>query len=393
MTDSKGRRFGNVHKLPSGRYRARYWDGRTERMISAPDTFASKALAEGWLRAIKERRDKGKESYSTMTVGELVKAYIATRQNPSPKTLSNYGDWLRLYIAPAFGNTRINELQPAEVRAWHAKTSANTPTAARCAYALLASSYKMAFRDDMLEEATPCRLDTAAMKRHVNAVRKQRKPEFVVPKPEQIARVREEVARRSPHLAVWVDIGAWCALRHAEIRELRRSDFDFEAGTMRVERQAQYIKGQWNVGPCKAESQRTITLPKHVMLSVQAHMSKWTADSPSALLTHSRRKGPGWHAHPVSTGTTFRKAFERAGLPDFVFHELRHTALSMAHRIDGVTPEDAMQFGGHKTMAAHSIYVHMIRDEEDTAQARIAEGMSAMHGGGNVIDLDSRRVS
>jgi hypothetical protein len=48
MPGQKGRYFGNVRKLPSGRFQARY-RGPDGRMRTAAHTFARKADASRWL--------------------------------------------------------------------------------------------------------------------------------------------------------------------------------------------------------------------------------------------------------------------------------------------------------------------------------------------------------
>ena len=48
MPGQKSRHFGNIRKLPSGLYQARY-RGPDGRMRSAPHTFARKSDAASWL--------------------------------------------------------------------------------------------------------------------------------------------------------------------------------------------------------------------------------------------------------------------------------------------------------------------------------------------------------
>ena len=55
---SRRRGFGNVRKLPSGRWQARYWlPGGGH--LAAPGTFATKAEANRWLATVEADRARG----------------------------------------------------------------------------------------------------------------------------------------------------------------------------------------------------------------------------------------------------------------------------------------------------------------------------------------------
>ena len=55
---SRRRGFGNVRKLPSGRWQARYWlPGGGH--LAAPGTFATKAEANRWLSTVEADRARG----------------------------------------------------------------------------------------------------------------------------------------------------------------------------------------------------------------------------------------------------------------------------------------------------------------------------------------------
>ncbi len=47
---ARARPFGNIRKLPSGRYQARYW--HLGKQIAADTTFANKTDARRWLATV-----------------------------------------------------------------------------------------------------------------------------------------------------------------------------------------------------------------------------------------------------------------------------------------------------------------------------------------------------
>jgi len=58
MPGSKARHFGNIRKLPSGRYQARYRSG-DGRLRPAPYTFGRKADAARWLTNMEAEIHRG----------------------------------------------------------------------------------------------------------------------------------------------------------------------------------------------------------------------------------------------------------------------------------------------------------------------------------------------
>lgn len=54
---ARARSFGNIRKLPSGRYQARYW--HLGKQIPADTTFASKTDARRWLATIEADMFRG----------------------------------------------------------------------------------------------------------------------------------------------------------------------------------------------------------------------------------------------------------------------------------------------------------------------------------------------
>jgi len=54
---ARARSFGNIRKLPSGRYQARYW--RLGKQVAADTTFASKTDARRWLATVEADMIRG----------------------------------------------------------------------------------------------------------------------------------------------------------------------------------------------------------------------------------------------------------------------------------------------------------------------------------------------
>ncbi|HEY1442264.1 MAG TPA: site-specific integrase, partial [Mycobacterium sp.] len=74
------RQYGSIRRLPSGRYQARYTD-RAGAKITAPQTWASRIDAEGWLARRQHDADAGIERPAPrrQTFAEYAAVWLAGR--------------------------------------------------------------------------------------------------------------------------------------------------------------------------------------------------------------------------------------------------------------------------------------------------------------------------
>ncbi|OOO01516.1 MAG: Tyrosine recombinase XerC [Chromatiales bacterium USCg_Taylor] len=67
-----------------------------------------------------------------------------------------------------------------------------------------------------------------------------------------------------------------------------------------------------------------------------------------------------YHSQPVTQTATraWRVALAKAGIPDFTWHDLRHTWASW-HVMNGTRLEELQQLGGWKTLTMVTRYAHL----------------------------------
>ena len=157
MTKHDQRRsFGQITRLPSGRYRARYV-GPDQVRHSAPQTFEDHDTAVLWLR--KERRlieetpeawEPPKRRVARSRTRLTFEAYADTwlqRRNLKPRTRAHYRSLLDTHLMPTFGALPLAKLNADDVTAWHARMGGDRPTLRAHCYGLLRSIMASAVQD------------------------------------------------------------------------------------------------------------------------------------------------------------------------------------------------------------------------------------------------------
>ena len=353
------RRFGNITRLPSGRYRARY-PGPDGRARNAPTTFATKAEADRFLSD--QDRDLHRGAWMdprlrSVTLASYVADWLPHRPL-APRTRELYGDLLRLHLLPQLGGYPLSKITPATVRAWrHARSQATGPTRTRQAYSLLRTVLTTARVDGLIQE-NPCQIKGAGQEHTPE------RPLVTLPDFYALSDAIEDEFELPVLLAYFAH------LRMGELLGLRRGDVNLKASELRVERQLIRVGGVLTEGPPKAESSRTVPLLDQVVEALHDHLVRSGPALPTASL-FVRSDGTRMQAHHV--GRAWRRARVEVGRPDFHFHDLRGGGLTLASQ-SGATIREVMGLDGHKTARAAMIYQHL-------AAARgpeIAAGMSPL---------------
>jgi integrase len=73
----------------------------------------------------------------------------------------------------------------------------------------------------------------------------------------------------------------------------------------------------------------------------------------------------------------FKKALDRAGLPDFPMHETRHTAGDEIHRVTGGNIVAAQQLLGHRSLETTRRYLHPTGEDLRAAMRAVADSWAA----------------
>lgn len=371
MANTKGTRayFGNVRKLPSGRFQARWNKGGKPHSASTDDgqplTFATEAKARAWLRShadgIKAGTWPPPPPPTVTLLADYADGWVTSRQL-SQRTRDHYRQLLRAHIVPTFGALPLSEITPAAVRGWFGELEATTgPTARAHAYGLLKAVMATAVSDDLIP-ANPCRVRGGGQAATAKKMRPASLPELTT--------LTEAMPER---LRMLVQLAVWCSLRFGELAELRRADVDLSRGLLHVRRAVV----RTDVGtvvhrPKSAAGVRDVTIPPHVVPALAEHLAEHVGSGKDALLFPA---AGGGHLAPSALYRSFYRARDAAGRPDLRFHDLRHTGQTLA-ALSGAGLRELMNRAGQSTSGAALRYLH----EVDQRQAEIAAAMSRLVG-------------
>src|SRR5260370_13025607 len=160
MTNKDGhRRFGNVRKLPSGRFQVRY-PGPDGRMRTGTETYERKGDAERALVLIEAEMASGEwtdRERGKVKLGDYAATWITERPGLRPRTIDLYRWLLRKHIAPELAGVPVGRMTAKLVREWRANLLADgvSVSVTAKAYRLLRAVLKTAGEEDKILPRKP----------------------------------------------------------------------------------------------------------------------------------------------------------------------------------------------------------------------------------------------
>ena len=375
----------------NGRYRARYRgsDGRER-----SKTFDRRADAERFLAEVEV--DKARGLWIDPSAGQIkfekwFDEWIAGVPLGA-STLSLYSDLARNHLLPTFGDIPLNKITTTDVRRWlthmwekkvpgrEKKLDRNTVAKA---YRLLSRVMSVAAADGLIGRS-PCTIAGAGT---------ERTPEMKFASAEQIHALAAAVPDRFRALILVAGFGG---LRWGELAGLRRARVDLLHGTVKVAEQLTEVNGNLAFGPPKTDSShRTVALPTFVVQELETHLDNYVGLEPDDLVFSASTGDP-------LRRSNFRRrewlpAVEQVGVEGLRFHDLRHSAGTLAAQT-GATTRELMARLGHSSPRAALIYQHATAERD----AAIAAGLDALAASprpeadseveAEVLDIDQQAV-
>lgn len=442
---SRGRGFGSVRKLPSGRYQARY-TGPDGLERTGETTYRTKSEARSWLAGVETDLSRGHwhaPEGGRMRFGTYLDTWLAGRVDLAPGTRQLYADLRARWFDDPLPSLRplvdveLRHLTPALIRQWHATASTHAadrirsravrrprgedaqarawarsqgqpvPASGRLSRAVVedwraagapvldvptrtipdnAGRAQVAQAYRLLRAVLATAVTDGAMRSNPCQVPGAGSFRHAERRPATLDELQAIVGATLPRYRAAVVMAAWSGLRGGELAALTRDHIDLDAQTVRVERTLLELRGQQpGFGPPKtAGSVRTVNLPRFVVEALATHLEEYVPDDPGALVFTSSVGGPFVRARRSAALTPGRRAVNR---PELRWHDLRHTGATLA-AATGASLADLMARLGHASPRAALIYQHASAEGDRLIAQRLDELAS-----GNVVSLAERRAA
>jgi integrase len=292
-------------------------------------------------------------------------------------TRARYDVLLKKQITPHIGGVALQRLGTADIEKWHAtlRTNGLSPRTAKHAHALLSKALGDAVRHGLLA-------------RNVCGRDGQRSPKIPTKEMQILTadQVGDVVGQLRGHpLFAKAMVALFCGLRAGEVLALGWRHIDLDGKVLHVRQSVEEIAGLPLAikVPKTAAGIRKLTMPDIVVEALRDHrrqqlelrMAMGLGKLPEdALVFAAIDGGP---SRRTALSIAWGESVDALGLPDVVFHSLRHTHASqlIAAKVDVVTISKRM---GHANPAITlKVYAHLFEQTDSAAAEAINAALGA----------------
>lgn len=322
--------------------------------------------AQRYLNAKLREREQGRDLVaSEITLNEYLDRWLEMAARPKLRTKSyaDYESLLRRYIRPALGERMLRSLLPLDIqtvyRQMHERDLSSRTI--RYTHAVLHTALEQAIKWRLLPQnpATGVELPKATLK------------EMRVMTPEEARRfLRTALKTRFGTLFA---IALTTGMRPSECLALRRTDIDWNQGTVSISRTLEKGSGWKFNGTKRARGRRTVKLQSWVMRLLRrtyaiANVTKAANQAAAAQLFKTKSGEP---INSDYLARQFKQILSLAGLPSMRLYDLRHTAATLALSA-GVPAKVVSEQLGHATSAfTLDVYSHVLPHMQTEAAKKV----------------------
>jgi integrase len=362
MPKRRGNREGSIFKRADGRWCAQISiQGR--RLTKYAGT---RAECREWIKETLAQVDQGLTlAAAKITVSALLDRWLETaKPSLAHQTWQAYERHVRLYIRPAIGHIRLQDLRPDHIQTLYTRKTEDglAPRSVRALHQVLHRALSVAIKWGLLARNPSNGVDLPRIK----------PGEVRVLDPNEVETFLE--AAQGQRLEPLFRLAIGTGLRQGELLGLQWRDLDWERRTLRIQRQLQRIIGEGRqfVDLKSASARRSVALGAMTIADLRRHRKhqleerlfvgrKWQ-DTDLMFTT--------MHGGPLDAGYVrriFKALVASIERPDMRFHDLRHTAATLMLQ-QGVHPKVVQERLGHaKISMTLDIYSHVLPSMQEEA--------------------------
>lgn len=328
----------------------RYTDWTGEKKQTQKRGFKTKREAQAW-----EREQMNLVSSSLdMTFQSFAERY---REDKAGRIKENTWEMknqiIETKLLPYFGKLKISSITPQQIISWQNellnykddKGKAYSPVYLKTVHNQLSAIFNHAVRYYNLRE-NPCTKAGSMGKKKNREMLFWTKTEYL-----KFA----DVMMDKPLSFYAFEMLYWCGIREGELLALPPADFDFEKGTVTINKSYQRLKGQDVITTPKTEkSNRTITMPQFLTDKIQDYLKmQYDIGEDDRMFTITK----SYLHREMDRGS------KEAGVKRIRIHDLRHSAISLL--IDmGFSATAIADRVGHESIDITYNYAHLFPSKQ-----------------------------
>ena len=355
-TKRRGNSEGSIYQRSDGRWTASVslgysQDGKRKRKVVYGTT---KKEVQDKLSNLQGEKTTGKLTVntSTATVEDYLMHWLKTC-SPEGRGQSSHErneQHCRIHWIPRIGNVKLVKLNATHLRAVQdeMKAAGLSDRSRQYAHDVFRMALDEAVEDGLLPINPCCR-------KGLRPKIKKRKREIKFLTPQQVKRFLEHI-REDRLYALYVS-AVTTGARQGELFALSWADIDLEGRTMSINRSLEHFgSGQTRLKAPKTESsRRLVDLPKVAVDALIEHAEKNGKEND--FVFHATNGAPLRSRNELRR---FKRMLKEAGLSTIAWHDLRHTAASLALS-QNVHPKIVQQMLGHsKIQTTLDTYSHLM---------------------------------
>ncbi len=328
---------------------------------------------------LNEGRHNVQKGLPVLNERQTLAQFLATwlemkRHKVKPSTWQRYHDLARLHIAPEVGRVPIARLTAQQVQALYDKKLSEglSPTTVHHLHTVLHGALGNAIKKGLVAYNVTDRVDAPRI-RHTEMQTLS----------ESQANQLLEAARGNRFEALY-RLALETGMRQGELLALKWQDVDLESGKIAVKASLRYHHGRFIFSTPKTRgSRRSIDLTPHAIAALHAHRARqleermaigeaWDKASNLVFCTH--RGGPLEATNFVKQ--SFLPLLKAADLPRIRFHDLRHTAATIAIAKGAPIKAVSIMLGHASVSITLDVYSHVVPSMQEALVKTMALAFS-----------------
>ena len=324
-------------------YRVTDWKG--DRKQSTKRGFQTKRDALAWEREFLNKT----QADLSMTFASFVDTYTVDMKNRiKENTWHTKEHIIRTKILPYFGKRKISDIQPRDIIAWQNEMIKGrdkngkkySPVYLKTLHNQLSAIFNHAVKFYGLKENPAAK---------VGNMGKARSREMLFWTQEEYQKFAFAIMDK-PVSYYAFEMLYWCGIREGELLALTAGDFDFERGTVTINKSYQRIDGRDVITePKTLKSNRVIKMPDFLVEEIKEYLSKiYGLQKNDRVFTISKN-----YLHREMT-----RGADEAGVKRIRIHDLRHSHISLLIEM-GYSAVAIADRVGHESINITYNYAHL----------------------------------